>query len=105
MKKNIATEILNINELWDNTDKITIAENVEYFLCMKFPECKSYKVKMEKLEEITGSQKNAIYAWINRSRERVKVPFLKLCKIASVLNVDIKEMFIKRTEEELEKYK
>ena len=102
MKRNIATEILNINELWDNTDKITIAENVEYFLCMKFPECKSYKVKMEKLEEITGSQKDTIYAWINRSRGRVKVPLLKLCKIAAYLNVDIREMFIQRPVEELE---
>lgn len=96
MRKNIATEILNVNELWENADKITIAENVEYFLCKKFPECKAYKVKMEKLEEITGSQKDTIYAWINRSRGRVKVPLLKLCKIASYLNVDIREMFIQR---------
>lgn len=101
-KKNTATEILNINELWETADKITIAENVEYFLCKKFPECKAYKVKMEKLEEITGSQKDTIYAWINRSRGRVKVPLLKLCKIASTLNVDIKEMFIQRPPEDLE---
>ena len=37
--KNIATEILEINELWENTDKGTIADNVEEFLFMKYPEC------------------------------------------------------------------
>ena len=101
MKNNsIEAEILYLNELWDNTDKITIAENVEMFLCMKFPECKAYKVKLKKLEEITGSNKNTIYAWINRSRTSVKVPFLKLCEISVALNADIKEMFIKRTKEE-----
>lgn len=96
MMENIATEILNINELWESADKITIAENVEYFLCEKFPECVTYNVKMEKLEEITGSRRNTIYAWINRSRGNVKVPLLKLCKIASELDVDIREMFIQR---------
>lgn len=99
--ENLATEILNINELWESTDKVTIAENVEYFLRRKFPECKAYNIKMKKLEEITGSQKNTIYAWINRSRINVKVPLLKLCKIASTLNVDIKEMFVQRKSEEL----
>lgn len=94
--ENVATEILNINELWESTDKITIAENVEYFLCSKFPECTTYNVKMEKLEEITGSRRDTIYAWINRSRGNVKVPLLKLCKIASELDVDIREMFIQR---------
>lgn len=102
MKKNIAAEILNINELWEGADKVTIAENVEYFLCQKFPECKAYKIKMEKLEEITGSRRDSIYAWINRSRGRVKVPLLKLCKIALALNVDIKEMFVHRPQEELD---
>lgn len=96
MMENIATEILNINRLWESTDKITIAENVEYFLCSKFPDCSTYNAKMEKLKEITGSRKDTIYAWINRSRGNVKVPFLKLCKIASELDVDIREMFIKK---------
>lgn len=96
MMENVATEILSINELWESTDKITIAENVEYFLCGKFPECATYNIKMEKLEEITGSRRDTIYAWINRSRGNVKVPFLKLCKIASELDVDIREMFIQR---------
>ena len=100
--KNIAEEILNINELWENTDKITMAENVEYFLCLKYPECKAYKAKMKRLEEITGSQKDSVYAWINRSRGRVKVPLLKLCKIALALNVDIKEMFVRRSQKEIE---
>lgn len=92
-KKSLAARILSANKQWEQTRKATIAENVEQYLYTKFPECKtSYKVKMEKLQEISGSQKNTVYAWVNRSREDVKVPFLKLCKIAKALDVDIEDM-------------
>lgn len=92
-KTTLAAKILSLNKLWEQTSKSTIAENVEEYLYAKFPECKkSYKVKMEKLQEISGSQKNTVYAWVNRSREDVKVPFLKLCKIAKALDVDIQDM-------------
>lgn len=98
MKENIAKEVLNINDLWENTNKEIITENVEYFLCSKFPECQAYKPKMKKLEEITGSKKDTIYAWLNRSRTNVKIPLLKLCKIATDLDVNIEEMFSKRSD-------
>ena len=92
-KKSLAARILSANKQWEQTSKATIAENVEQYLYAKFPECKtSYKAKMEKLQEISGSQKNTVYAWVNRSREDVKVPFLKLCKIAKALDVDIEDM-------------
>ena len=92
-KKSLAARILSANKQWEQTSKATIAENVEQYLYTKFPECKtSYKIKMEKLQEISGSQKNTVYAWVNRSREDVKVPFLKLCKIAKALDVDIEDM-------------
>ena len=92
-KKSLAARILSANKQWEQTSKATIAENVEQYLYAKFPECKtSYKVKMEKLQEISDSQKNTVYAWVNRSRVDVKVPFLKLCKIAKALDVDIEDM-------------
>lgn len=89
---NLAAEVLTIYEIWKNTDKEIIAQNIEHFLTKKFPECKSCKIKMEKLEEITGSQKQTVYAWINRSRKDVKIPLSKLCMISSYLEVDIKEL-------------
>lgn len=92
-KTTLASTILALNKLWEHTSKSTIVENVEKYLCIKYPECKlSYKVKMEKMKEISGSQKDTVYAWLNLSRENVKVPFLKLCKIANALDVDIKDM-------------
>lgn len=92
-KKSLAARILSANKQWEQTSKATIAGNVEQYLYAKYPECKtSYKVKMEKLQEISGSQKNTVYAWVNRSREDVKVPFFKLCKIAKALDVDIEDM-------------
>lgn len=92
-KSEIAAEVLALNELWDKTDKSVIADNVEKFLYAKHPECQtSFKAKMERLMEYSGSQKQTVYAWVNRSRGNVKVPFLKLCMIANALDVDIKEL-------------
>ena len=39
--------------------------------------------------DISGAKKHTVYAWVNRSRENVKVPFLKLCEIAKALDVDV----------------
>lgn len=99
MKENIAKEVLKINDLWENTNKEIITENVGYFLCSKFPGCQTYKQKIEKLEEITGSKEDTVYAWLNRSRTNVKIPLLKLCKIAADLDVNIEEMFSKRSDD------
>lgn len=91
-KKNLAARILLLSKQWEQVSKTTIAENVEKLLYAKYPECASYKAKIEKLHEISGSQKNTVHAWLNRSRENVKVPFLKLCRIAKTLEVDVQDL-------------
>ena len=50
-------------------------------------------VKVEKISEITGSKPDTVFAWFNRGRPNVKVPFLKLCKIADYLGSDVAEFF------------
>lgn len=93
LKDNIAAQMLTYNNLWEKTDKSVIANNVEKYLYRKHPECSgAFEIKMNKLEEITGSKRQTVYAWLNRSRERVKVPFLKLCVIAIALDVDIADL-------------
>lgn len=92
-KTNIASEVLKYHALWEQISKATIADNIEKYLCVKYPQCnKSYKAKMEVLVEISGSKKDSVYSWLNRSRENVKVPFLKLCNIAQALDVDIQDL-------------
>ena len=96
MKEKIAAQILIYNDLWDKTDKSVIADNVEKYLFLKYPECSGvFDTKMNKLEEITGSKRQTIYAWLNRSRDRVKVPLMKLCTIANSLDVDIADLLKK----------
>lgn len=98
MADNIANKVLTLNEKWEHTDKTTIAENVEKHLYSKFPECSAnWSVKVEKISEITGSKPDTVFAWFNRGRPNVKVPFLKLCKIADYLGSDVAEFF-KQTE-------
>lgn len=88
--KQFAAEVLQFNKDWENTSKITIADNVEKYLYMKYPECQtSFNVKMEKLIEITKSKHQTVYSWINRSRENVKFPLLKLCMLAVDLGVNV----------------
>lgn len=92
-KINIASEILKYNSIWENTGKETIIANIEKYLYEKYPQCsETYNSKMEKMVEISGSKKDSVYSWINKSRTKIKVPFLKLCRIANALDVDIGEM-------------
>lgn len=88
--KQFAAQVLQFNYQWENTNQAIIAENVGKYLYAKYPECKeSYNVKMDKLMDITKSKKDSIYSWLNRSRENVKVPLLKLCMLAVALDVNV----------------
>ncbi len=84
-----ANIVLELQEKWEHTDKNTIMDNLERFLIAKYPECRGFDTKLEKLMDISGAKKHTVYAWVNRSRENVKVPFLKLCEIAKTLDVDV----------------
>lgn len=89
-----ALQVLQLNSQWKNTSKSVIADNIEKYLYAEYPECrKSYKMKMDKLMDITKCKKDSIYSWLNRSRENVKAPLLKLCILAVGLNVDVHNFF------------
>lgn len=88
--KQFAAQVLQFNSQWENTNQSVIADNVEKYLYAKYPECKeSYNAKMDKLIDITKSKKDSIYSWLNRSRENVKVPLLKLCMLAVAFDVNV----------------
>lgn len=92
MEINLAAQILELNAKWETIDKIKLAENIENYLAIKFPDCVTYSTRLDKLVEITGSKRDSVYAWINRGRSNVKAPFLKVCAIAAALDVDIYEL-------------
>ena len=85
-----AAKILKLNRLWKELDSDVIMNNVEVVLSLKG--YKSFSERTEKLAEITNSKLQTVYAWINRGRMDVKVPFIKLCMIANALNVDIEKL-------------
>ena len=92
-RKPIASEYLKLTEFWDAANQETISENVRKVLEEKIPECRdSFNAVWNKLMEITGSNKHTVYAWMNKSRNNVKVPLIKLCMIANELNVDVLEL-------------
>lgn len=100
-RKPVAEEYLRLTEVWNNTDKETIINNTIKHLCDKFPECKAFNERHRKLAELTQSNKHTAYAWLNLSRDNVKIPLLKLCMIAEALDVDVME-FLKTNNNECE---
>lgn len=94
MRESLARECLQLNELWSKTDKNIISNNIRKYIKDNIPECKdSFNALWNSLVEITGSTRYTAYAWLNRSRNNVKIPLLKLCMIADKFDVDIIEFF------------
>lgn len=93
-RKPIAKEYLKLTKLWDATKQEIISENVRRILEEKVPECRnSFNAIWNELMKITNSNKHTVYAWMNRSRNNVKVPLTKLCMIADALDIDIMKFF------------
>ena len=87
--------VLELQDKWEHTDKNIIMDNVEYYIGAIYPECTlKWSTKIHTVSELTDSKTDAVYAWFNRGRENVKIPFLKLCKLATSLNVDIENFLI-----------
>ena len=87
---NVAAEIVNLHDAWTRMTKTEIANNIETQLYTKYPECQnSFNEKMKVLMDITGARKETVYSWFNHSREKVKMPFQRVCQIAAQFNVDI----------------
>lgn len=98
-RRSVAAEYIALNEIWNNTSKETIVVNVIKYITQAFPECDTSTAQQKRIAEITDSKIHTVYAWINLSREQVKIPLLKLCVIADTLNVDIMKLLEKIDEE------
>lgn len=92
--KEFAKQVLQFNSQWESTNQSIIADNVEKYLYIKFPECLgNWSTKVSVISEMTKSKKDTVYAWLNRGRENVKVPLLKLCMLAVEFDVSVEEFF------------
>ena len=92
-KSNLAAEIVNLHDTWTKMTKTEIANNIESQLYAKYPDCQnSFNEKMTALMDITGAGKQTVYSWFNHSREKVKMPFYRVCQIAAALGADIHEI-------------
>lgn len=91
--RKFAKQVLEFKELWDKTNQAIIADSVEHFLYKKYVTCWSNKSRIKKIVEITGSKQETVRSWLNKSRENVKFPLLKLCELSVALGVDVGEFF------------
>lgn len=85
---NTASEILSLNELWQKIDKSILVERLENILSQNG--VSTFSKQWKTIMDITGSSKHAVYAWLNKGRNDVKIPFLKLCMIMANYDHDIR---------------
>lgn len=86
-------EILKINNMWKETDKNIIMDNLEKSLWIKYPEYNgTYRATARKLAEIADVKLNTAMAWMNRSIKNSKIPLIKLCQLSILLNVSIQDL-------------
>lgn len=94
LREPLAKEYLQLNELWNKTDKNIISDNVRKFVGNSVPGCQdSFNALWEYLVEITNANKHTVYAWLNRSRDNVKIPLINLCKLADAMSIDVMDFF------------
>lgn len=90
----IAKEYLMLTNSWYEADSETIAENVERYIIEKYPDCKVRSTMYKKLARLTGLSVHTVYAWMNKSRNKIKIPLDKLCFIAMSLQIDVEQFLL-----------
>ena len=84
----LARDYIELTELWENTDKDFMIDNIERII--GHPTSKD----IDYLAKITNVSNHTVLAWFNRSRSNVKIPLIKLCILADYFNVDVRRFFI-----------
>ncbi len=87
---NLAKEIISAENCWRNTSKETLINNILNLLHNAGYD--TFTKQWNRLSEITNSGKQTSYAWLNSSRQNVKIPFLKLCMVAAAYESDLVEL-------------
>lgn len=89
----LAKSYIELTDLWELTPKSVMADNIERYFgySMMFRGHKD-DTRIKELTSVTGATNHAVNAWLNRSRDNVKVPLYKLCKIADYLDVDVRQL-------------
>lgn len=80
-------QVVETYRRWENADQAVIATNIVSKLNDMGEN--TYELRVDALMKCTNTNRDAVCAWLNTSRENVKVPFIKLCMIADYMKVDI----------------
>ena len=92
--ESIAKEYLMLTNSWYEADSEVISKNVERYMIEKHPECKVRQAMYKKLSRLTGLSVHTVYAWMNKSRNKIKIPLDKLCFIAVSLQIDVEQFLL-----------
>lgn len=97
MDKSVAKEYIDLTQLFETTTKDFVIDNLDrifgYPQTYRKRRNKESVDKISLLAEITETEKiDTVRAWFNRSRDNVKIPLLKLCKIAEYANINVEDI-------------
>lgn len=92
-----ARECLDLHALYESTPKEVIADNINrlfgyYDDARTTSRYNPTNKRTRVLCKITNTCRYTVLAWMNLSREDVKVPILKLCVIAEAFGVNITDL-------------
>jgi len=84
-----AKDIIEVYDKREQTDSRIISENIEKILVEHGYTTRDEQIKW--LAKTTESSIHACHSWLNASRG-IKIPFIKMCIVANVLDVDLEEL-------------
>lgn len=85
----LAKDYIELTELWENTDKAFVIDNIERLIGYPVRGHKN-AMRINTLAKVANATNHTVVAWLNRSRTNVKIPLIKLCMLADYFNVDIR---------------
>lgn len=84
-----ARTVLNLINLFDNTDREIIMENINYGM----PTIAGWRMEQyRRIFAYTGKSKSFVLSWFNSG---IKLPLIDLCKIANLMNINVYSMLKK----------
>lgn len=94
MDRSIAKIYIDLTQLFETTSKDFIIDNLErifgYSQTYRKRRSRESVDRVSLLAEVTDTGNiETVRAWFNRSRDNVKIPLLKLCRVSEYAKVDI----------------
>ncbi|MGI6172395.1 MAG: hypothetical protein ACOYI8_00675 [Christensenellales bacterium] len=85
----LADDILRLHAIWDENGKQITVQNLEALFSVT---PMTYFDRARLMGKITSSSEHTAQAWLNLGRMNVKIPLIKLCRIAQFFGISVDDL-------------